>query len=159
MGKILYEMHFVFEPVLLVPVVMFAATFFFPQAVSSRDENADLTYIKKFCTFARWFIAVLTVIAAAAQISMYTEISDAYKNGDYLTVEGVVENFRTGQKKESFAINDVDFSYSDNNIIQGYHRMKQSGGVIKGDGQHLRVGYVYYNDTYGNIIVYIEELS
>ena len=158
MGKILYEIHFFFEPMLIIPVVMFAATFFLPQALSNRDENADPTYVKRFCIFARWFIAVLTIIASASQIFMYTEISDAYKNGDYFTVEGVVENFSTGQRKENFMINDVEFSYSDTNVVQGYHRMKKSGGVINGDGQHLKIGYVYYNNTYGNIIVYIEEL-
>ena len=33
-----------------------------------------------------------------------------------------------------------------------------NGGVIKENGQHLKIGYVYLNETYGNIIVYIEQL-
>jgi hypothetical protein len=78
-------------------------------------------------------------------------------------VEGYVENFDPmpyeGHGDESFEINGVTFSYSDYSIQPGYTNSKSHGGVIAGDGQHLKVGYVYYNETYGNIIVYIEQLS
>ncbi len=39
--------------------------------------------------------------------------------------------------------------------VIGYHNAKSHGGVIKGDGQYLKIGYVYYGNE--NIIVYIEE--
>ena len=43
-------------------------------------------------------------------------------------------------------------------IPYGYHNSKSHGGVITGNGQRLKIGYVYYNEQYGNIIVYIEEI-
>ena len=74
-----------------------------------------------------------------------------------------IENFDPmpygGHTNESFEINDVYFEYSDYNVTSGYRNTKSHGGVITGDGQYLKIGYVYYNSTYGNIIVYIEELS
>ena len=62
-----------------------------------------------------------------------------------------------GHHEESFCIKNVYFEYSDNNIQAGYHNTKSHGGVVRGNGQYLKVGYVYYNSAYGNIIVYIEE--
>ena len=86
----------------------------------------------------------------------------AYKRGDYQIVEGYVENFHpmpyAGHSNESFEICGVCFFYSDFVIQQGYHNAKSHGGVITGDRQHLKVGYIYYGGNYGNIIVYIEEL-
>ena len=53
------------------------------------------------------------------------------------------------------------FSYSDYEIQQGYHNAKSHGGVISGDGQYLKIGYVqpYPFSRNDNVIVYIEELS
>ena len=94
---------------------------------------------------------------------MYFKTVGAYQRGQYEVVEGYVENFDPmpygGHTRESFEINDVYFEYSDYNVTSGYRNTKSHGGVITGDGQYLKIGYVYYNSTYGNIIVYIEELS
>ena len=56
-------------------------------------------------------------------------------------------------------INGVKFFYSDYSTQPGYNNAKSHGGVITGDGQHLKIHYVYLNETYGNIIVYIEEIA
>ena len=66
-----------------------------------------------------------------------------------------------GRSNESFEINGVYFSYSDYEIQQGYHNAKSHGGVISGDGQYLKIGYVqpYPFSRNDNVIVYIEELS
>ena len=64
-----------------------------------------------------------------------------------------------GHKQESFDINGVSFSYSDFSVQPGYHNAKSHGGVITGNGQHLKIGYVYYNSAEGNVIVYIEKLD
>ena len=37
----------------------------------------------------------------------------------------------------------------------GYHNTKSHGGVIRDNGQYLKIGYIQYNNE--NIIVYIEE--
>ena len=96
------------------------------------------------------------------QLSMYNKIVGAYNRGEYQIVEGYVENFDpmpySGHTKESFEINDIEFFYSDYNHHPGYNNTKSHGGVIKKNGQHLKIGYVYINETYGNIIVYIEQI-
>ena len=92
---------------------------------------------------------------------MYTKVVGAYKDGEFMIVEGYVENFDPmpygGHSEESFEINNVTFSYSDYTIQPGYNNSKSHGGVIEGNGQHLKVGYVDYYGT--NIIVYIEQLE
>ena len=96
---------------------------------------------------------------------MYTKVVGAYRCGEYEVVEGYVENFDPmpyeGHSNESFEINGVYFSYSDYAIQQGYHNAKSHGGVISGDGQYLKIGYVqpYPFSRNDNVIVYIEELS
>ena len=162
MGDMLYEAKFNFDPIFLVPVIMFAATFLVPKAVKKQNENADVKFMKGFCVFARIFIAVLVTFAAVMQFNMYKKTVYAYRNGNYSVVEGAVENFvpmpYSGHGDESFEINGVKFHYSDYSIVQGYNRSRAHGGFIEGNGQRLRIGYVYYNNVYGNIIVCIEQL-
>ena len=104
---------------------------------------------------------LLSALTAFSTILEYEAIVGAYKDGEYQVVDGYVENFDLmpyeGHKDESFEINSVKFSYSDYNITFGYNNAKSHGGVIKGNGQHLKIGYVVNNGE--NIIVYIEQLK
>lgn len=90
---------------------------------------------------------------------MYRKTVIAYRNDDYQIVEGYVVNFDPmpygGHKDETFEINGVKFGYSDYTIMIGYHNTKSHGGVIRDNGQYLKIGYIQYNNE--NIIVYIEE--
>ena len=85
-----------------------------------------------------------------------------YYRGEYQVVEGYVENFNPlsegGREVESFEINGVKFSYSIYSIQMGYNKNKTHGGVITGDGQHLRIRYIYTGKNLGNVILYIEEI-
>ncbi len=103
--------------------------------------------------------AVITVIPD--QIRMYNDTVGAYRRGDYEIVEGYVENFhampKEGHDSERFSINGIWFQYS-SPISIGYHKPRFEGGVITGDGQHLKIGYVSHG-WLGNVIVYIEQLS
>ena len=94
-------------------------------------------------------------------IRMNDAVIGTYRSGEYKTVEGYVENFhpmpRTGHDTESFLIDGVWFQYSDFELRAGYHNAASRGGVITGNGQHLKIGYTEYGN-YGNVIVYIEEL-
>ena len=96
------------------------------------------------------------------KVDMHNKVIDAYRRGEYQTVEGYVENFDPmpygGKMDESFEINGVKFAYSDYNTQPGYNNAKSHGGVITGNGQHLKIGYVYLDEAYGNVIVYIEEI-
>ena len=107
------------------------------------------------------FATVLVLIGFLFQWNMYRKTVGAYQRGTYEIVEGYVEDFvpmpYEGHANESFQINGIPFSYSDFVITPGYRNAKSHGGVITGNGQYLRVGYIYFNETYGNIIVYIEQ--
>lgn len=91
----------------------------------------------------------------------YRATVGAYRRGEYRTVEGYVEDFHpmpeTGHDTESFTLGGVEFAYSDYQSQFGYHNARSLGGVITGDGQHLKIGYTQVYGL-GNVIVYIEEL-
>lgn len=172
MGTVLYEVHYQFELYNLIPIVMLIFIFFFPKMIekSTLQQGQEMTQIAKyfvriFCICAGVFIGLCSLILITSEISMYSKIVGAYKRGEYEVVEGYVENFDpmpyTGHSYESFEINGIYFSYSDYVIQQGYHNSKSHGGVISGDGQYLKIGYVqqHFFSKDDNIIVYIEELS
>ena len=121
--------------------------------------------VRIVCLCVGILIGAVTLFLITSEIRMHSKIVGAYKHGDYEIVEGYVENFDPmpyeGHADESFEINGIYFSYSDYEIQQGYHNAKSHGGVISGDGQYLRIGYVqpYSLSKNDNVIVYIEELS
>lgn len=104
---------------------------------------------------------IAQIIMGVSAVNEYHQVVVAYEKENYKTVVGEVEEFTTmtpqGKGYETFEIDGIYFSYSDNIIHQGYRNSKTFGGVIKGDGQHLKIGYIEKNDK--NIIVYIEEIS
>lgn len=169
MNRILYEASFRFHVMNLIPVFMLIWILLFPSIVDRVNRCLNLKYSVRRHSFNRAiirvlfvFVSVILVITIIFEIDMTKKTVGAYKRGDYQIVEGYVENFHPmpygGHSQESFEINGVLFSYSDFNSQQGYNKAKSHGGVITGDGQHLKIGYVYYGGTYGNIIIYIEEL-
>lgn len=108
------------------------------------------------------FVCVCTLLILHGQLDMHHAVVGAWQRGEYETVEGQVENFvpmpKEGKGSESFDLGGVHFEYSDNCLITGYHNAKVNGGVIRRDGQRLRIGYVWY-EPYGNVIVSIEEID
>ena len=108
------------------------------------------------------FVCVCTLLILHGQMDMHRAVVGAWQRGEYETVEGQVENFvpmpKEGKGRESFDLGGVHFEYSDNCLITGYHNAKVNGGVIRRDGQRLRIGYVWY-EPYGNVIVSIEEID
>ena len=173
MNTVLYEAISKFDyTIFTVPLIIIAGFFLFPivtkkyyeeKYAEEQNSKFDPNFVKQFCHMGMIFVATLFAIALIAQLSMYHKTVGAYKRGDYQIVEGYVENFDPmpydGHKHESFEIDGVLFSYSDYDVQPGYNNTRSHGGIIKGNGQHLKVGYVYLNETYGNIIVYIEQLQ
>ena len=109
-------------------------------------------------TILMLFVAIVIV---PYYYKMYSGTVAAYQKGEYAIVEGYVEDFHpmpySGHDKESFTINGVRFAYTDYSNQYGYHTTSSHGGVIRGNGQHLRIGYTCYG-LLENVIVYIEEL-
>jgi len=162
MGNVLYEVSYQFDPMSFIPVIMLIAI---PVLYLQEKQKGGgrLTGGSEVLLTASWVVILFVAIFAGKyQLDMYNSVINAYKNGEYQIVEGYVENFdpmpSDGGKVESFDINGVHFSYSDYTVMTGYHNAKSKGGVITGDGQYLKIGYIYYNDSVGNIIVYIEEI-
>lgn len=83
-----------------------------------------------------------------------------YKKGYYVEIEGVIQDYHSnlGSTRgtiESFTLDGVKFKCSDGNIW-GYCPDRKNGGVIAGNGQHLRIRYV--SNLLGNTIMYIEQM-
>lgn len=83
-----------------------------------------------------------------------------YNNNNYNIVSGEVTMFIAGSsdysKVESFYVNNVKFEYSNSNYC-GYNKTKNEGGIITGNGQKLKIGYINYKSE--NIIVSIEQIE
>ena len=168
MTNILYEASFEinnFISISTIALIIFIAVFPKIWKNFNADRKTEISYksVKQFCAVCMVFVLLTSGVAFWGQIHMYKKVVGAYKEGNYKTVEGYVQNFipmpYAGHSEESFEINGVEFHYSDFSIQSGYNNSKAHGGVIEGNGQHLKIGYVYYNETYGNIIVYIECLD
>ena len=167
MGTILYEASFQFHFMYILPILFLIAFAIAPVIIIKTAKskgnkcNLNFLYIIFGCLFI--YVALFSAIIFVAHTHMYNHTVVAYEQGDYEIVEGYVENFDpmpySGHKHESFEINGIKFEYSDYSVQFGYNNTKSHGGVITGNGQHLKIGYVEYsNSYYGNIIVYIEEL-
>ena len=164
MGKVLYEVRYEFDFHAFIPIIMLIGI---PLILIMWKKGGETVSkgMKVFFGVIWSIVLVVAVLSGKDHIDMYNAIIGGYKSGNYQIVEGYVENFHPmpseGHDSESFDINGVHFSYSDYSIMFGYHNAKSKGGVITGDGQYLKIGYIHYDtkyDTYGNVIVYIEEL-
>lgn len=133
------------------------------KSYEQKGKDINIKPAVVFCRFIMAFILLWCILGFGGQWDMHDRVIGAYQRGEYQTVEGYVENFDPmpyeGHAEESFEINGVKFFYSDYSIQPGYRNAKSHGGVITGDGQHLKIGYVYLDESYGNVIVYIEEIS
>jgi len=168
MTNILYEAQvetgFDFD---FIEILLFLAVIaLYPLATNifskKKRESMNFKVTILFSVFAFLFVLIVGSIAFLGQSSMSAYVFDEYQKGKAKVVEGYVENFDPmpydGHKYESFSIDNLTFFYSDFAEQPGYHTAKSHGGVIKGNGQHLRITYVYYDEAYGNIIMRIEEL-
>ena len=162
MGKILYECHFEFHFMMLLPFIMLICSVYFPiilkKECTQKNYNLDYKIIKKIFACITIIMIIVVIYEICFFTSMYKETIVAYQNGDYQIAEGYVEKFDpmpySGHSRECFEINNVKFEYSDYTLTIGYHNAKSHGGVIKGDGQHLKIGYVRYGSGHRNVIVY-----
>ena len=51
-----------------------------------------------------------------------------------------------GHSSESFTVNGIEFTYSRSAPANGYHLAKVDGGYIHGNGQKVRIHYIYCNN-------------
>ena len=165
MGNVLYEVTYRIDRGTIIPFVMVIGLLCFlvgeirtirrKKAIKGHKLNLFI------CSFGLVVTLLVCGIEITSQMDMYQNIVAAYEEGRYATVEGYVEDFTPmpaeGHAHETFQINGILFDYSDNTALQGYNKTKVYGGVISGNGQHLKVRYIYYEPWDCNVIVYIEE--
>lgn len=165
MNRVLYEaqLHYGYT-LLLLPLFMVWIPIFAYLCKKDCEKKGFVINKKVYYALFMWmelFLLAIGVIAAVSQIKMYQAVVGAYKSGDYRMIEGYVENFvpysRSPYHPESFELAGVQFEYSLPVVMPGYHDAPPQGDIIKRNGQHLRIGYVNYQDD--NIIVYIENLE
>lgn len=92
----------------------------------------------------------------------YHQIKNHIKEDNLITVEGSVSQFESpehstgGHNSESFSINGVDFIYYGNENY-GYSTFLCDGGIIKGNGQELKISYCYDPITKEKVICFIQQ--
>ena len=157
---VLYELHYKLESAVFIPLLMLILIPLFPKLEMWKYGRKTPVGVRILLAIMWCVTLLVSVVVYKSQFEMYNAVITAYNSGDYEIVEGYVENFDPmppeGHKTESFDIEGVHFSYSDYSVMTGYHNAKSKGGVITGNGQHLKIGYIYYKG-HGNVIVYIEE--
>lgn len=166
-SRVLFEANF-FDSGLLF-LLFGAGGFIF--AIFQAIKYEKRRYGKKDARSAAIIGAIIALLIVYFMISLivprYQGTLMAYRRGEYLIAEGEVESFCSERKagqlgkdsvviRESFTIDGITFSYAPRSteFLFGYNCTWPYKGIITGDGQHLRIGYI--KNT--NVIVYIEEL-
>lgn len=122
--------------------------------------------ISKYMMFTISGISALLIliILFVAPLYTYIEIKQYIKDDSLLTVEGEVTDFESpensfgGHNSESFKISGIDFIYYGNENY-GYSNFLCDGGVIKGNGQKLKISYCYDPITKEKVICYIQSME
>lgn len=90
-----------------------------------------------------------SVMCSLAIVSSYKDIVVPYCNGNYLVVEGQVDNLETspflGNGNDTFTVNDVEFEIG--NSKPGYQKQAAYGGKITENGQKVKIKYIHSDDT------------
>ena len=167
-SHVLFEASFFDSGILLLLCWAGVFTFAIFQAVKTekrrygkKDARAGAIIGAAIALLCVLFLILLTA-------SHYRGTLMAYRRGEYLVAEGYVENFCSVEQtgffgkdssltiQESFTINGVAFHYGPRDLTHmfGYRSAWPYKGIITGDGQHLRIGYIPNT----KVIVYIEEL-
>ncbi len=163
---VLYEIGVKFDPMMIIPVILAVIILSIPPILGlfyKKHKNSvnirAIHLINIISVCLTLIIITVTAFFAIKSVNEYKALMNAYQNKEYLTVSGYVEDFMTSENsngEESFRIEDINFSYSPG-FDYGYNVTSKNGGVITGNGQYLKIGYVEYNGK--NKIVYIEQIQ
>lgn len=173
MGTVLYQLHFnwIGSLVLLIPLLVGLGFFFcfkwYPAqnpGVNRKGAEGYGGYV--FYKWLGWIVGVfavfLFVCLVIAHINDFSEKKHVLENNEALVVEGYVEQYYAmpfeGHDTEHFEINGVYFEYTNFELSNGYNRPACYGGVVKENGQYLKIKYIV-DDIGNNIILYIEDIE
>lgn len=130
--------------------------------LSGAFDNKIARYITLI--FSVLSTVLILIILFVAPLYSYIEIKQYIKDDSLLTVEGEVTDFESpenslgGHNSESFKINGVDFIYYGNENY-GYANFLCDDGVIKGNGQKLKISYCYDPIIKEKVICYIQSME
>ena len=99
------------------------------------------------------FALLWSLVSFSSRYSRYRDFRRAYQGGQYLVVEGPVEDFHPmpwgGHQDECFSVQRMRFCYSDYSPTPGFNNTSSHGGPIRA-GLPVRVAY------FGNTILRLE---
>lgn len=117
---------------------------------AKREKDAKL-----FSTVSKVVLTYI-VLLMVFRIKDYKDIVISYKNGNYVEIEGTVENYSTSLKEdvEYFTVDGVRFECSYYSPAWGYTKQRRNEIII--NGRHLKIRYIPLRHE--NVIVYIEQM-
>ena len=107
---------------------------------------------------------IIVVVFYIGPVCNFFEIKNRFENGQISVVEGEVSDFSSpenpdfGHDCESFSVDGIVFSYHGTESY-GYSRFRSDNGVVKGNGQKLRIEYCYDSFSNTNVICRISQLE
>lgn len=166
--KELYTLNFDFlnAILLLVPFIIgigFMSFFKWNKPNYNSKHKYDMyLFNATVCMIIGFIVICMGIYFTYGYISSYNTLKKMLDNNKAYTTYGEVSKFhpenKEGHDSEYFYVDKVYFEYSHEEIANGYHKSKYRGGVIKENGQKLKIYYVPTSDDYeGNIILKIEE--
>lgn len=141
---------FIFCVILFLYFICFRGLVKIHRRITMKGQKAGiLILLEKVVLF---FIVIFII----GMIGEYCDVVVKYKTGNYVEIEGVVEDysFVPGREGTTFTVDGVEFHCPSSDW--GYHPTNEDNGAIK-DGEYLKIRYID-DEVQGNVIVYIEQL-
>lgn len=128
-------------------IILCCVSFFFCLSIKEKSK----VIVKIILVFMMMDTMIYTIVT----VKNYKNIVIAYKNGDYIEIEGMVKDYHYLRGDyETFTLNGVKFECS--NGTWGYSKNGKES-LVSGHGRYLRIRYIPGRRR--NTIVYIEQLK
>lgn len=157
MGKVLFETSYIGSLYGFFHIILalcgFCLIIFYDKKVIKSSAKIN----KRIARIDTKIILIILAIYIIVLVKGYVNVVIQYKTGNYIEVEGVVQNLHLNYRgtREYFTLDGVLFETS-NISSWGYCQTRKNGGVIAGNGQHLRIRYIRNGNE--KVIVYIEQM-
>ena len=118
----------------------------FLMLVASRQVSTltkrSLAYVRIFASIFLVFALTWSLLVYLFQSSTYQRYRTAIQSGEYIVVEGPVENFvpmpYEGHAYETFTVHGVRYQYSDYEVTGAFNQTSSHGGPIR-SGIYVRI--------------------
>lgn len=93
---------------------------------------------------------IVSLVFISSYISNYKNVYLPYKKGNYMEVEGEVEELKTvpfmGNGEDEFCVNGIRFSIG-NPFLPGYQKQAAHHGLITNEGMYVKIRYIPGQET------------